>query len=104
MKTLELDKASKSLAAYATDLGLESIVLTRKRKPVAALVSLRGVDRESSSLSLDPAFMKIIRRARAEAKRGDVFSLEQVKRELLAENGNGAKATRHERRKALRKT
>jgi len=88
MKTLELDKASKSLATYATSLGLDSIVVTRNRKPVAALVSLRGVDRESSSLSLDPAFMKIIRRARAEAKRGEVFSLEQVKRELLGEAGS----------------
>ncbi len=79
MRTLELDKASKSLATYATGTGLESIVVTRNRKPVAALVSLRGMDRESSSLSLDPAFMRIIRRARAEVKRGEVFPLEQVK-------------------------
>jgi antitoxin (DNA-binding transcriptional repressor) of toxin-antitoxin stability system len=100
MKTLELDKASKSLASYATGLGMESIVVTRNRKPVAALVSLRGVDRECSSLSLDPAFMKIIRRARAEVKRGEVFSLEQVKRELLGEGGNGGNSTtRRSRRK-----
>ena len=56
---------------------------TSNKKPVAALVSLKDVDRESLSLSLDPAFMKIIRRARAEVRRGHVYSLEQVKREVL---------------------
>jgi PHD/YefM family antitoxin component YafN of YafNO toxin-antitoxin module len=85
MKTLELRKASKALADYAANLGSESIVVTSNKKPVAALVSLKHVDRESLSLSLDPAFMKIIRRARAEVRRGDVYSLEQVKREKLTE-------------------
>ena len=42
MKTLELKKASKALADYATHLGSESIVLTSNKKPVAALVSLKG--------------------------------------------------------------
>ncbi len=84
MKTLELRNASKTLADYAANLGSESIVVTSNRRPVAALVSLKDVDRESLSLSLDPAFMKIIRRARAEVKRGDVYSLDQVKREMLA--------------------
>jgi PHD/YefM family antitoxin component YafN of YafNO toxin-antitoxin module len=102
MKTLELEQASKSLAAYATGLGLESIVVTRNRKPVAALVSLRGVDLESSSLSLDPAFMRIIRRARAEAKRGEVFSLEQVKRELLGDGVVDSHATGSRKRLSRR--
>ena len=60
MKTLELRRASKPLADYPANLGLESIVVTSNKKPVAALVSLKDVDRESLSLSLDPAFMKII--------------------------------------------
>ena len=85
MKTLELRKASKTLADYAANLGSESIVVTSNKKPVAALVSLKDVDRESLSLSLDPAFMRIIRSARAEVRRGDVHSLEQVKREMLTE-------------------
>ena len=84
VKTLELRKASKTLAEYAANLGVESIVVTSNNKPVAALV-LKGVDRESLSLSLDPAFMKIIRRARAEVRRGHVYSLEQVKREMLTD-------------------
>lgn len=103
MKTLELRKASKTLADYAANLGVESIVVTSNRKPVAALVSLRDVDRESLPLSLDPAFMRIIRRARAEVKRGDVYSLDQVKREMLVEAGAANKALRRTRPKGARR-
>jgi PHD/YefM family antitoxin component YafN of YafNO toxin-antitoxin module len=85
MKTLELQKASKPLADYALKLGSGSIVITSNNKPVAALVSLKGVERESLALSLHPAFRRIIRRARAETKRGQVFSLEQIRAELLTE-------------------
>ena len=87
MKTLEMDKASKPLSDYAAELGSESLVITSKRKPVAALISLKGADRESVALSLSPVFARIVRRARAEAKRGRVYSLDQVKEELLGEAG-----------------
>lgn len=83
MKTLELQNASKPLSEYAADLGSESLVITSNKKPVAALVSLKDMDRESLALSLSPEFGRIIRRARAEAKKGKVFSLKQVKEELL---------------------
>jgi hypothetical protein len=59
MKTLELSKAFKTLADYAANLGTDSIVVTSNRKPIAALVSLQGIDRESLALGLDPLFMKI---------------------------------------------
>ncbi len=36
---------------------------------------------------MNPAFMKIIRRARSEVNRGKVIPLEQLKQELLAEAG-----------------
>jgi len=39
MKTLELKKASKPLADYASDLGLDSLVITSNNKPVAAPVA-----------------------------------------------------------------
>jgi hypothetical protein len=85
MKTVQLKEASRTLAAYAADLGSESLVIVANRKPVAALVSLKGADRETVALSLSSEFHTIIRRARGEAKRGKVYSLEQVKAELLAE-------------------
>jgi hypothetical protein len=103
MKTLELRKASGTLADYAANLGSESIVVTSNKKPVAALVSLRGGDRESLSLSLNPAFLKIIWRARAEVKRGELSSLEQVKREMLIEADAPNKTLHRVRHKPARR-
>ena len=103
MKTLELKKASKALADYASHLGSESIVITSNKKPVAVLVSLQGMERESLPLSLNPAFMKIIRRARAEVERGEVYSLKQIKQELLAETDGPNKPLHRTRRKAARR-
>ena len=73
------------------------------KKPVASLVSLQGVERESLSLSLDPTFMKIIRRARTEVRRGEVYSLNEVKEELLPETDGTNKPLRPSRRKAVRR-
>ena len=85
MKTLELRKASKTLADYAANLGAESIVITSNKKPVAALVSLKDADRESLSLSLNPAFLRITRRGRAEVKRGEVCSWSRSSERCLSE-------------------
>jgi len=103
MKTLELRKASRTLADYAANLGAESIVVTSNKKPVAALVSLKDLDRESLSLSLDPKFLRIIRRARAEVRRGEVYSLEQVKREMLIAADAANRPLRRTRQKAARR-
>ena len=62
MKTLELKNALKPLVDYAANLDDEGIVLTAKKKPVAALVSVKGADAETLSLSMNPTFMKLIRR------------------------------------------
>ncbi len=107
MKTVELRNASKSLADYAAELDSESLVITSNKKPVAALVSLKGTDRESLALSLSPDFAKIIRRARSESKGGKVFSLDQIKAELLktpAPNTTLQPSSRAQRRSKSQKT
>jgi PHD/YefM family antitoxin component YafN of YafNO toxin-antitoxin module len=81
MKTVDLAKASKSLSAYAHDLGEEPVILTVDDEPVAALVSLKNVDRESLVLSTSPAFLRLMQAAREELARGDSVSLEEIKRE-----------------------
>ena len=70
MKTVDLAKASKSLSAYAHDLGEEPVILTVDDEPVAALVSLKNVDRESLVLSTSPAFLRLVQAAREELARG----------------------------------
>jgi hypothetical protein len=58
MKTIELSQATKPLAEYASELGTEAIVLTSEDQPVAALLSLRGVDKESLALSTNPEILQ----------------------------------------------
>lgn len=83
MKTLDLSKASKSLSAYADELNDEPIILMVEDQPVAALVSLKNVDRESLTLSTSPQFLRIMQAAREEIAKGEILSLEEMKRELL---------------------
>jgi hypothetical protein len=47
--------------------------------------------------------MKIIRRARAEVRRGEVYSLDQVKQEMLSEADAPDKPLHRTRRKADRR-
>lgn len=59
MKTLELSAASRTLAEYAAELSDEIVLLTERNRAIAALVPLKGLDRESIALSSHPAFLKL---------------------------------------------
>ena len=83
MKTIELTSATRPLSEYAKEFGDQVIVLTSHRKPVAAIVSLRKVDKETLSLSTNLEFMEIIEKARAEFAAGKKLTLEEMKREVL---------------------
>ena len=60
MKAMKLPKELQSFLEAAETSREETLVFTEKKRPVAALVSLRKVDRESLALSTNPEFMKII--------------------------------------------
>ena len=83
MKTLDISTASKPLADYAEELNDEILVLFSGQKPIAAIVPLKNVDRESLALSTSPEFMQIIEKAREEFKTGKKLSLEEIRREVL---------------------
>ena len=102
MKTLELKNASKPLSDYAAQVDAEGIVLTSKKKPVAALVSVKGADKETLALSMSKAFGKLIRRARSEVKRGRVVPLQQLKQELATYRAVPNKPSHGKRRKPRR--
>jgi antitoxin (DNA-binding transcriptional repressor) of toxin-antitoxin stability system len=78
VKTIKLSHASRPLAEYATKLSEEIVVVTEHNRPVAAIVPLRGVDRELIALSAHPAFLKIIARSRAEFRRSQTISLAEM--------------------------
>jgi antitoxin (DNA-binding transcriptional repressor) of toxin-antitoxin stability system len=85
MKTVDLAEAKKPLSDYASNLDDQPIILTVDDRPIAALVSLRNVDRESLALSTSPVFLRLMQAAREEVERGDLFSLDQLKREMKAD-------------------
>jgi prevent-host-death family protein len=82
MKTIEMDDAKGTLAEYARGLKREPVILTRRGKPVAALVSVEDADWESISLSTNPEFMAIIERSRARQKAEGGIPIEEVRQRL----------------------
>jgi prevent-host-death family protein len=85
MKSVEIGKAKGALADYARDAQHETLVVTRRGRPVAAVVPIRGVDMESLALSTNPDFIGLIERARARYKATGGVSLEEMRRRWGAE-------------------
>ena len=83
MKTVRLASASRSLAEYAKELDNEIVVVTDRNKPIAAVVPLKNVDRESLALSSHPEFLEIIERSRRQFAAGKTLSLEEMRRAVL---------------------
>jgi antitoxin (DNA-binding transcriptional repressor) of toxin-antitoxin stability system len=84
VRLIKLSEASQALAEYAAGHRAEVVVLTERNKPVAALVPLKPADRESVALSGHPEFIGLIQRSRAEFRRGDTLSLEEMNRAFPA--------------------
>lgn len=99
MKSLKLPKAIQPLLEAAETAEEDTLVFTRKKKPVAALVSLRKVDRESLALSMNRDFLIVIDRARKEIREGKSISLAAIERKLRRTAPNrGAAADARQKR------
>ena len=96
---MKLPKEIQSFLDVAETADAETLVFTKKKRPVAALVSLRKVDRESLALSTNPQFLRIIASARKEIREGQTISLEALKKKFdLAAPNRKTKQTRKTRR------
>ena len=82
MKAMRMPKEMEPLLEFAEESAEETLVFTRNKRPVAALVSLKNIDRESLSLSTNPQFRRIIEKARREIRAGKTTSLEEVERRV----------------------
>jgi len=79
MKTVEISEAS--LAEYGRNARAETWVLTRRGKPVAAVVPIRrGLDLETYSLSHSAEFIEIVNRSWASYKKTGGVSLEEMRK------------------------
>lgn len=85
MKTVEITEVS------SRDYGRRATwVLTRRGKPVAAVVPIRsGVDLETFGLSHNPEFLAIINRSWNSYKATGGISLEEMRRKHGAKPGAG---------------
>ena len=80
MKSVKVSDVTGSLSEYAREGLQEPIVVTRKGKPVMAVMPLTKYDDwESVLLSTNPKFMAIIERSRANAQARRPLSLEEVR-------------------------
>ena len=82
MKAMKLPKELHSLLEVAESADAETLIFTEKKRPVAALVSLRKIDRETLALSTNPQFMIIIEASRREVQAGKTTSLEAIQRKF----------------------
>ncbi len=82
MKAIKLPKELEPFLEVAEISKEETLVFTEKKKPVAALVSLRKVDREPLALSTNTEFLRIIETARNEIRAGKTTSLAELERSL----------------------
>ena len=102
MKSVKLPKQLQPLLEAAETAEQDTLVFTDKKRPVAALVSLRKVDRESLALSMNREFMTIIDRARKEIRAGKCDSLEAIERKLARIPPNqGIQPTRRQKRRRV---
>jgi hypothetical protein len=83
MKAIQMPKELQALLKFAEASDQDTVVFTDKKRPVAALVSLRKVDRESLALSTNPQFWRIIETARQEIRARKTISLEALERKYV---------------------
>ncbi len=101
MKTMKLSEASRSLAEYASHLDEDIVLVTGRNRPIAAVVSLKNIDREVLSLSRSPQFLRIIEQSRRDFAAGRSRSLAEV-RDLFGLRGRANQRMQATRKKRAR--
>ena len=94
MKAMKLPRELQSFLEVAQTAEEETLVFTKKKRPVAALVSLRKVDRESLALSTNPQFLRIIESARKEVRAGKTISIDALQKKFGVKERASRKARR----------
>jgi len=100
MKTLEIADATGPLATYARKLRRRPLIVTRRGRPMVALVPLDNVDLETLSLGSNPDFIALIESSRARYPPGTGIPLEVVRRRLGLDHPTRAKKAGRSRRSA----
>jgi prevent-host-death family protein len=83
VKTVELSAANASLSDYARHVREETVVVTRRGRPVAALMAVGPhTDLENLRVTTDPRFMAMIERSRRLCPPGTGLTTEELREQL----------------------
>ena len=82
MRVIEKAEATAPLAEYTTGVKKEPVIVTRKGKPIAALVSIENADLETISLSTNRKFLALIERSRARQRTEGGISSKEMRQRL----------------------
>jgi len=82
MRIIEKTEATASLAKYMTGVKKEPVIVTRKGKPIAALVAIENADLETVSLSTNRKFLELIERSRMRQRKEGGISSDEMRRRL----------------------
>jgi prevent-host-death family protein len=96
VKKVEMTEATAPLSKYASQAKNGAVVVTRRGKPLAAVVPLNSDDWEDFVVSQDPGFIEVIKRSEERYKAEGGISLEEMRRKY----GLAPKPARRSRRKA----
>ncbi len=88
MRVIEHTEATSSLAEYTTGVKKEPVIVIRKGKPIAALVSIENADLETVSLSTNQKFLKLIERSRTRQRAEGAISSDEMRRKLGVKKGS----------------
>ncbi len=72
--------ATGPLSEYASQAKKDTVVVTRRGKPMAAVVPLNSDDWEDFVVSQDPGFIEVIKRSDERYRAEGGISLEEVRR------------------------
>jgi prevent-host-death family protein len=98
VKTLELGDATESLSAYIGKARKETLIVTSKGKPVAALMPVDAkTDLENLVVTTHPAFRTIIERSEARYRAEGGRTTEQVRARLAMRRRASAPKARSSR-------
>ena len=82
MKRIEFSKATGPLAGYVAGARKEPLVITRRGKPLVAIVSVGEMDMECLSLGTNSDFLALIERSRQQMRQGKGIPAAEVRRRL----------------------
>jgi len=92
LKTVEMAEATASLSDYARKVRQETLIVTRRGKPVAALMPVDArTDLENLVVTTHPTFRAIMERSEARYKAEGGLSTKQVRARLAARRKAGRK-------------